>query len=66
MDAAVMLSSYVPNDYIAWGLPALIAVGIFEHLFDLDWPEAGAAGVLTYVARRAAVMAVTGELAALF
>lgn len=66
IDAAILAGGIVPNVYIAWGLPGLVAVAIFEHVFDLDWPEAFACGFVTYAARKVAVLWLTGQLAALF
>ncbi len=66
IDAAVLAGSILPNAwvYLAWSLPGLVSVAVFEHIFDLDWPEAAAAGLFTYAARMVTVLAVTGQLAA--
>jgi hypothetical protein len=65
VDAAAVGAAIFPNDYLAWGLPAIVAFIVFERVFDLDWPEAFAAGVVTYAARKVTILAVTGQLAAL-
>jgi hypothetical protein len=66
IDAAVLACGSLPSPYLVWGVPAIVAVAIFERIFDLDWPEAFAAGIITYAARKVTILAITGQLAALF